>query len=240
MYVTINTHQGLFRYTHLPFGIASGPTIFQQTMETINFQGLSSNGAVEWCIQTFKKAMKAGGSQVTTFHQRLMNFLLVYRSTSHTVTGEVPCVFFLKREVSTWFHLLWPDVKDIVMWKQATQKFQHDQHSQSRELYFGQRVRTSQKLLTKWRLDSRYCDQNTRSTLIHSTSSKWPSVALTHWSIERDARQSQEDVSKSSLDINDQAFGTVPVPTAAAPNITGTVSESKERQPPQLDVEVIN
>jgi len=35
MYVTINTHRGLFRYTSLPFGISSVPAIFQRTMETI-------------------------------------------------------------------------------------------------------------------------------------------------------------------------------------------------------------
>jgi len=37
--VTINTHRGLFRYSCLPFGVASAPSIFQKVMDTV-LQGL--------------------------------------------------------------------------------------------------------------------------------------------------------------------------------------------------------
>ena len=39
-YVIINTHQGLYQFTRLPFGISSAPVIFQRLMDKI-LHGLS-------------------------------------------------------------------------------------------------------------------------------------------------------------------------------------------------------
>ena len=39
VYLTVNTHKGLYAYNRLPFGLASGPAIFQRTMDTV-LQGI--------------------------------------------------------------------------------------------------------------------------------------------------------------------------------------------------------
>ena len=44
-YVTINTHLGLFRYLRLPYGVASAPALFQETMDKI-LNGLEHVGCI--------------------------------------------------------------------------------------------------------------------------------------------------------------------------------------------------
>lgn len=83
----------------------------------------ASNGAAERSVQTIKsslmKQVLADKGSVTLQH-RLANFLLMYRSTPHTVTGVSPAELFLKRQLRTWFSFLKPSLADTVEKKQHT------------------------------------------------------------------------------------------------------------------------
>lgn len=70
--------------------------------------------------------MLADEGSVTLQH-RLANFLLMYRSTPHTVIAVSPAELFLKRQVRTRLSLLKPSLAEAVEEKQQTQKKYHDQ-----------------------------------------------------------------------------------------------------------------
>ena len=73
-------------------------------------------------------------------HQKLMNFLLCYRSTPHSTTNTTPSELFLHQSLRTRLDLLRPELGVAVSQKQAEQKKYHDLHSRNRNFFIGERV----------------------------------------------------------------------------------------------------
>ena len=69
-YLTINTHRGLYRYTHLPFGVASAPAVFQKTMDTI-LQGMSG---VACCMDDILVSGASGSEHLSNLEKVLQKF----------------------------------------------------------------------------------------------------------------------------------------------------------------------
>ncbi len=81
----------------------------------------ATNGLAERFVQTMKHALKASIGQ-GTFHQRLHNFLLCYRSTPHATTKVSPAYLLFNRELRTSFELLKPaTLKETVLQQQKNQ-----------------------------------------------------------------------------------------------------------------------
>ena len=96
----------------------------------------SSNRAAEHFVQ----AIKASRDSTLTHSQRLYNFLLTYRITTHSTTNEAPCKLFMGRVLRTRWDLLKPDRERTVTTKQTSQKESHDIHACARELDIGETV----------------------------------------------------------------------------------------------------
>ena len=83
-YVVINTKRGLFRYTRLPFGIASAPGIFQRVMESM-VRGIPG------VIVYLDDILISGGSQEENI-ERLQRVLTRLREVGLTLK-QAKCVF---------------------------------------------------------------------------------------------------------------------------------------------------
>ena len=130
---TIDILRSLFSSYGLPEQLASdnGPQFTSSEFESfMKMNGIkhirtspyhpASNGAVEHLVQTFKQAMKSASNAFTS-QQQLCTFLISYRNTPHTTTGETPSMLFLKRSLRTRLDLLRPTVDCHVRSKQAQQ-----------------------------------------------------------------------------------------------------------------------
>ena len=86
----------------------------------------STNGEAERFVQTFKNAMKAAKNDSGSFDTKLTRFLIVYRSTPNTTTGESPAELLFRHQLRTRLSLLTPNVSTTVDRKQTDQKSHHD------------------------------------------------------------------------------------------------------------------
>ena len=100
----------------------------------------ANNGQVERAVQTLKAKLKAMENESGSLLQKLSRFLLWYRSTPHTTTGETPSELFIGRKLRTKLTLLKPNVAERMMSKQGDQKIKADQKSQDRWFAVGDLV----------------------------------------------------------------------------------------------------
>lgn len=91
----------------------------------------ASNGAAERSVQILKRSLmknvlEADGKATLPLSHCLENFLIVYRSTPHSVAGRTPKELFLKNQIQTRFSLLKPELTRHVKQKQSEQNRHHD------------------------------------------------------------------------------------------------------------------
>ena len=91
----------------------------------------TSNGAAERSVQPAKtvlnKQMLDGKANSLSLEHRLANFLILNRSTPHTVTGQSPAELFLGRQIRNCLTLLKPSLNRAVEEQQLRQKEYHDE-----------------------------------------------------------------------------------------------------------------
>ncbi|CAL9702203.1 unnamed protein product [Knipowitschia caucasica] len=97
----------------------------------------ATNGLAERFVQTFKQSMKASRKEEVSLQQKIANFLLAYRNTPHTTTGQSPAMLFMGRNLRSRLDLLKPDIRQHVTNKQSSST---QQQRKLRSFDIGQKV----------------------------------------------------------------------------------------------------
>ncbi|XP_054707489.1 uncharacterized protein K02A2.6-like [Uloborus diversus] len=80
----------------------------------------ATNGQAEKLVQGFKASLKSSQSEPGDINVKLQRYLMQYRITPHSLTGETPSFLFLKRCIRTRLDILKPNVREHVMQKQSS------------------------------------------------------------------------------------------------------------------------
>lgn len=102
----------------------------------------ATNGLAERFVQTLKKSLTSMKEDSGTTQTKLSKFLMKYRNTPHSTTGETPATVFMGRNLRSRLDLIKPDIRKHVVGKQENQAKakSHGTAGKLRELYVGQEV----------------------------------------------------------------------------------------------------
>ncbi|XP_061170896.1 uncharacterized protein K02A2.6-like [Saccostrea echinata] len=133
---TVDVLRRIFSRNGLPDQLVSdnGPQFVSETFhDFMKYNGIRhttsapyhprTNGLAERLVQTLKQSTRASKVEETSITKRLANFLLTYRSSPHSTTGETPAKLFLGRELCTRLTLLKPNVRNTVEAKQESMHY---------------------------------------------------------------------------------------------------------------------
>ena len=133
---TINVLRTMLAQHGLPEKLVSdnGPQFsLQQFLENNQIKHILSashypalNGLAKRFVQTLKRNLKATVKEGKAIHHQLSKFAFEYQATPHATTNVSPSELFLKRKLRTRSDLMFPNIREFVMPKQADQ---HDQHT---------------------------------------------------------------------------------------------------------------
>lgn len=99
----------------------------------------STNGQAERVVQILKSAIKQAKITKENVDAVIARYLLVYRNTPHTTTGESPAMLLMKRRLRTRLDLIKPSLRSHVEGKQGY-TIDKTSHRQLREFHTGENV----------------------------------------------------------------------------------------------------
>ncbi len=148
---TINCLRSTFARLGLPNTVVSdnGPSFISLDFESfLRSNGVchvtstpyhpQSNRLAERMVQTFKSSMKK--QKDGSVDLQLAQFLISYRNTPQTTTGETPAEMMFGRQLRTRLDLIHPDMENDIRKKQQKQKEQFDKNTQRKKVGVDDRV----------------------------------------------------------------------------------------------------
>ena len=183
---TIRAFRAIFSRTGIPICLVTdnGPQfVSDETEEYLKSCGVKhvtvptyspkSNGICERLVQSFKTALKKMSESCKDVSKNLYDFLLTYRNTPHSSTGQTPAVLAFNRTLRSKLHQIKP-VDRMREQELQSEKLQNviNEHPKTREFHENQLVFVKMNDSSNWeqaRVIRRYSDNANNYAIQHES-----------------------------------------------------------------------